>query len=107
RFETEKQDLATVGRECDVAITNGNHGTTAALLLAGKPVLHVPLYLEQVMLARRVADIGAGVHLPTGQPEAMCRCLTQLLQSSHLRRSAAAFATRYAGFDAAAENVRM
>ena len=107
RFETTKLDLSLVGRECEVAITNGNHGTTSGLLLAGKPVLHVPLHLEQLLLARAVSRLGAGLVGPSDQGEALCRCLEELLRSGAPARAAAAFATRHAAFDPFAENRRM
>jgi hypothetical protein len=40
-FERERLDLAQVGRECDFAVLNGNHGTTLSLLLAGRPTLQI------------------------------------------------------------------
>ena len=46
RFEVEPLDMAEVGKTCDLAILNGNAGTTVALLLAGRPSLHVSIYLE-------------------------------------------------------------
>ena len=107
RFETVKVDLSLVGRECDLAITNGNHGTTSGLLLAGKPVLHVPLHLEQLLLARAVSRLGAGLIAPCDEGEALCRRLEELLRSRTAPRAAAAFAARHAAFDPIAENRRM
>ncbi len=47
RFENEPPYLGQVSKECDVAILNGTHNTTASLLLAGKPMLQLPEFLEQ------------------------------------------------------------
>jgi hypothetical protein len=59
------------------------------------------------MLAKRVEAMGAGTSLPPGLPERTPAQLSRLLRSRDMQRSAAAFATKYAGFDAAAENARM
>lgn len=47
RFETRRLDLAQVGAACDLAVLNGNHGTTCAMLLAGRPILQLPRTLER------------------------------------------------------------
>lgn len=107
RFENSKFDMTMVARECDVAITNANHGTTAGLLLAGKPMLHVPLFLEQVMLARAVARLGAGLFIPPDRPEVVAPKMDELLRTPTFPKAAAAFAAKYAGFDPEAENRRM
>jgi hypothetical protein len=43
-LETEWRDLTQVGRECDLAILNGNHGTTVSMLIfqGGHPVWNFP-----------------------------------------------------------------
>jgi UDP:flavonoid glycosyltransferase YjiC (YdhE family) len=107
RFETDKVDLMLVGRQCDVALTHGTHGTTVGLLLAGKPVLHLPLFLEQAILARNVSRLGAGIEAPAARPEVVCGRADDLLASTSYARRAAAFAAHHAGFDPVAENGRM
>jgi UDP:flavonoid glycosyltransferase YjiC (YdhE family) len=44
-----RMDVTRAAAECDVAVLNGGHGVTAEMLLAGKPVLAVPLVLEHQM----------------------------------------------------------
>ncbi len=51
RFADQPVNMARAGQGCDLAILNGTHGATAQILLAGKPSLHFPLFLEQGMLA--------------------------------------------------------
>ncbi|HEX4607770.1 MAG TPA: hypothetical protein VH092_06135 [Urbifossiella sp.] len=82
---------------CDVAVMTG---TTALsqVLLAGKPVVCVPLYLEQSLGAEAVRRMGAGlVALPGGDgfPEA----LDQVIRSPGYRVHATRFAARYAFLD--------
>src|SRR5690606_33749874 len=43
-------DLKTIARSCDLAILNGNHGTTCEFLLAGVPILQIPINFEQAIL---------------------------------------------------------
>src|SRR4051812_8318588 len=45
----QRVDVAAASRECDLAVLNGGRGVTAEMLLAEKPVLAVPLVLEQQM----------------------------------------------------------
>ena len=47
RFETQRLDLKEVAAQCDLAVLSGGQATTLAVLLAGKPILQVPLFLEQ------------------------------------------------------------
>jgi UDP:flavonoid glycosyltransferase YjiC (YdhE family) len=60
QFERRPVDIRRVAHECDIAILNGNHGTTASMLRAGKACLLIPMFTEQAILANRVAALGAG-----------------------------------------------
>ena len=96
RFENERLDLHQVGQECDLAILNGTHGTTAAMLLAGKPALHVPLYLEQALNGAAVARLGAGLSASPRRPEQIAVKLMNLLGSKKHAVAAREVAERYA-----------
>ncbi|HZN67480.1 MAG TPA: glycosyltransferase, partial [Tepidisphaeraceae bacterium] len=43
RLARGRQDLAAAARQCDLAVLNAGQGSTAAMLLAGVPLLLVPL----------------------------------------------------------------
>lgn len=92
-------ELRQVGRECDLAILNGNHGTTVAMLLSGKPTLHVPIHLEQALFVRAVERLGAGVRLDPARPETIGPALGAAIDGDGLRGGAVKFAQRYAGYD--------
>jgi len=95
RFEERPLDLRRIVAECDLAVLNANHGTAAALLLAGKPCVLAPMYLEQLLFARRVEGLGAArVVLKDQAPPA--GLLRETLASC--RGGAEAFARRYAGW---------
>jgi hypothetical protein len=97
-FEREWLDLAEVGRECDAAILNGNHGTTVSLLLAGRPTLQMPLFLEQGIFSAAVERIDAGLVALPSHPDTFHDRLASLLSSSKYQKGAMDFARRYTGF---------
>jgi len=99
RFENERLDLQQVGRECDLAILNGTHGTTVSMLLAGKPMLQLPMYLEQGMNAAAVGRIGAGLTAAPVKPEQIAIRLMTLLHDQRYAEAARRFAANYAEFD--------
>jgi UDP:flavonoid glycosyltransferase YjiC (YdhE family) len=68
-------------------------------LLAGTPVLLLPMQTEQFLISRRVGRTGAGVNAgELRRPLAWRPLLRQLLDDPRFRAAAAAFAQRYAGF---------
>ena len=100
-FEDRPLDLRRVAAECDLAVLNGGHGATAEMLLAGKPVLQVPLVLEQLMTARAVEQFGAGASAPFRRCEPWQGdvALDALLTEDRFALAARRFAHRYAAFD--------
>jgi UDP:flavonoid glycosyltransferase YjiC (YdhE family) len=99
RFEVEPLDMAEVGKTCDLAILNGNAGTTVALLLAGRPSLQVPIYLEQCHFAMAVRRLGAGLTASSDRPQQIVDGLTRMLASETYAEAARRFAARHADFD--------
>ena len=109
RFETGRLDLAAVGRECE-AIHNANHGTLARLLLAGRPMVQLPLTLEQTVLARAVDRTGAAETVLQSSADVggeLARKLDAVLRCDRYAALARAFAERYRDFDPAAQVRRM
>lgn len=84
---------------CDVFVGSGSHGAVAEALLAGKPCLIQHWQMEQRLLAESVAHFGAGLVLAPDQPQTFAPALQRLLEDSSLRRTAQAFAARYADRD--------
>ncbi len=99
RFADKPLNMDKVTKECDLAILNGTHYTTAQLLMAGKPTLHFPLYLEQMLTAHKVEQIGAGLSAPTLKPAEIEEKLNQLLHSGSFAEKAKAFSMRYENED--------
>lgn len=100
RFENQPLDMQRVGRECDWAILNGNHGTLVALLLAGKPTFHVPMYVEQALLVNAVIAMGAGLGASPADRRQIEANFHQMLVDTRCAAAAQAFAARHADFDA-------
>ena len=98
-FESEHVDLAEVGRTCDLAILNGNHGTTVSMLLAGKPTLQVPIALEQGLFSQVVERLGAGILAAPDRPLDVVAGLMQMLGSDKYTEAAKRFAVKYVDYD--------
>jgi UDP:flavonoid glycosyltransferase YjiC (YdhE family) len=92
--------LEAVGRECDLAILNGNHGLTAAMLLAGRPMLQLPIYLEQAHNALGAQRMGMAVSAGIDRPQEIRRVLGLLLESDAYRTAAEGMACKYSHFSA-------
>ncbi|MCY2950959.1 MAG: hypothetical protein NTU53_03165 [Planctomycetota bacterium] len=101
RFANERLDMARVGQECDVAILNANHATAAGLLLAGRPMLNIPLQVEQQLLGQAVSRIGAGEMVgPKGKGRTRIEeVLEQLLWGESHMLAARRFLERHRSFD--------
>jgi UDP:flavonoid glycosyltransferase YjiC (YdhE family) len=46
---------------CDVVVTHGGAGTTLLAIAAGVPACFLPMHADQPVLAKRLADLGAGL----------------------------------------------
>jgi len=80
--------------QADLVICNGNAGTVTGALLAGKPVLMLPQYMEQALTARRVVDAGAGAVPERRTAAAMTRCFDALRPGGSAAAAAARLARR-------------
>ena len=98
-FTDDPIDITRVAGECDIAVTNATFGTTAALLLCGRPVLCIPTNLERLMVGRRVLDMGAGLAVPQSTPEKVRPALKALLTQDRFAAAAGRFRDKYAHLD--------
>ena len=84
----------------DIVICHASHQMTAQALLAGKPLLLLPTQVEQMLIARRVERIGAGVAVAQASPASDFSVpLAILTENKGHGESAASFAARYARLD--------
>jgi hypothetical protein len=100
RFETTRQSLPRVAEQCHLAVTHGNHTSTAYLLSRGVPLLMIPLHTEMEITARRIAALGAGHCVYPRQPEQFAPYLGSLLLTETPKQVAMQLAQRWAPFDA-------
>lgn len=98
-FSAEPVDIDAVRSDCDLAVCHGGAGTTAAMLLAGKPLLLLPTQMEQTMLAKRIAAIGAASTVPPESIRGLGKSLQRAIADGGLRDAARKFADRHAGYD--------
>ena len=103
RFETRRLDLKEVAAQCDLAVLSGGQATTLALLLAGKPILQAPLFLEQALNAMATVRLGAGLIAFPGGVDRTGEQIAELLGSPQYTDAARKFEAKYAGFSPEAE----
>ncbi len=82
----------------DVAITHGSHGTTAAMLLAGVPMLTIPTNIEQLMLSENIQRLKIGIVVKKDKFQAQfSRALDELLTDGNYKHNVKKMAQKYAG----------
>jgi hypothetical protein len=109
RFVNERLNMAEVGQQCDLAILNAGHGTTCDILLAGKPILALPLNAEQQLMAENIERLGAGemVSARLTDRARMESVLEQLLTDSRYTEAAQRFARKYSSFNPKIQRAQM
>ncbi len=100
RFENEPLDIQRVARECDLAVLNANHGTAVVMLRAGRPLLLIPIHLEQALLANAIMRLGAALGAASTSAQEIVTQFQRLLTGEPCAAGARRFAHRYATFDA-------
>lgn len=103
RFATEPIRLASILPSCDLAICHAGHGTLAACLMAGVPMLLLPMQLEQFLASLRLQKLGAAeiVQMEAKIPPDYDALITNLLSNKTYQQKAKAFAKQYSKFDQA------
>lgn len=82
----------------DLAVIYGS-GTMSDALLAGVPLLMVPQVVEQLLVARRIEELGAGLLWRSPRTVESARAIVkEALDNSNLLAGARAFALRHQGF---------
>lgn len=76
-------------RGAKLCVTHGSHGTTAASLLSGCPVVMFPAQVEQYILASKVEQIGCGLIARPGQVK---QAIERVLNEPSFREAAQSFA---------------
>jgi len=92
KFETEPLDLTQVAKQCDLAVLNGGHASTCTMLLAGRPTLQLPFFLEQMLMADAVSRYGLGLGVDPMHGQRVLKALGKLLSDPAYAESAKKFA---------------
>ena len=98
-FSERPVDLGAAVAAADVVICHSGHGTVSAALLGGKPLLLLPLNMEQRMLSARVMQAGAGLAAPALSPEGMRDKFLRLMAEPAFSSAAKRFAERHASHE--------
>jgi UDP:flavonoid glycosyltransferase YjiC (YdhE family) len=102
-FSLDPVRMADVCVECDLGVCHSGINTVQLLVTSGKPVLLVPEHLEQMMTAKRVLDLGAGLVVDYEEPAPDYRNLIgRLLEEPAFAQAAQTVAARHVGHDPAA-----
>lgn len=99
-FADNLQDMAAITRDCDAAVMTNGHSTTAAMLLAGKPMVILPQHLEMFLIGRSIEENGAGLTAPALRREGILGKLARVLDEPSFGEKARAIAQRYSDWDA-------
>lgn len=98
RYAHGPVDLSITLPECDLCVCHAGEATLAQSLLAGVPVLLMPMQAEQFLIARRVAITGAGINVAAlRRPVDYAALLGSMLGAPAHRRAAQDFMQTYAG----------
>jgi len=103
KFADKLQDMIKVANNCELGITNGNPTTTTQFLLAGKPVLMIPLHIEQLIASKAIERIGCGIAVDylQEQPFSYPTAVSQLIATGNKYRQAAQnFANTHSDYQA-------
>jgi hypothetical protein len=106
-YASQPVDLgATYAQRCQLAICHAGEATLAQSLLAGVPLLLLPMQAEQFLMARCVAQTGAGVNAAElRRPTDFKALIQRLLHQPQAADCARAFAKNHANFSHA-EQIR-
>ncbi len=100
RFSTEPIEMAKALSSCDIAVCHAGHGTTSTMLLAGRPLLLLPMNAEQALTAQAVSRLGAGLYVDLEDKESNIKGLLEtVLIDQAFTHGARAFAKRYPDYD--------
>jgi hypothetical protein len=95
KFAEKPLDMDAIGNSANLAICNAGHGATTELLLAGVPLLLLPLNGEQNLVAENVERLGAGLSAPHLQSKGMAEKLELLIKQPQFREAAEKFSNSY------------
>ena len=100
-YEDNRLDPKLVALEADCAVLNATHGTSLDFLLAGKPIVQLPLTLEQSLITQKTLLTGA-VIAPDMSKELsknLSESISTIFSDGSYRKNAESIAEKYRDFD--------
>ncbi len=103
-FSPDPVQLKSIENRADLVICHAGHGTVAASLLMGIPLLLLPTQLEQLLLANKLSalKLSAVIDMRDVQPD-FVQSIKFSLNNDECRRRVSMFANHYADFDSDAQ----
>jgi UDP:flavonoid glycosyltransferase YjiC (YdhE family) len=99
-FASQPVGMDAARRQADLMVCHGGDATVSAALLAGKPLMVLPMHAEQYGMAKNVERLGAGLNVaPENYKPDYRKLFKRLLNEASFTRQAQAFAEKYSGFD--------
>ncbi len=97
-FSQRPLNMNIVAATCELAILNGTHTTVAQMLRAGKPVVSLPMVLEQQLTGMRTVQMEAGRLILHPTVENMAEAIAAAIQPNALP-GAERFSNKYASIE--------
>lgn len=99
RYAAAPVDIAEAMRDCALMVCHAGEATVVQGLLAGVPVLMLPMHREQALMAAQVARTGAAIDANNlRSPSLLAKAIQRLLHEPAFRERARDFARRHADF---------
>lgn len=100
--------ISPAGGDYDLMICHAGHGTVAASLVAGVPLMLAPRYVEQDENSRKVVRMRAGSRTaPDASADALRRVLDELLVTDICKSAATTFRAEHSGYSPIASVSRL
>ena len=74
--------FSTLIEQSDIVLCHGSHNTTVAAVLAGKPLVLLPTYVEQFLTSARIVAAGAGSVPQKLEADSLASCLDAVAPGS-------------------------
>jgi UDP:flavonoid glycosyltransferase YjiC (YdhE family) len=91
--------------QSDLVLCHASHGTVAGSMLAGKPLVMMPTYVEQLLTSARVVAAGAGAVPRRPDARSIARCLDAVAPGSTAQAQARKIATKHKATNASPQAI--
>ncbi|MFZ6646157.1 glycosyltransferase [Undibacterium sp. TJN25] len=107
RFAKEAIHMDSLIPRARFVICSAGVGTIASALLAGKPMLLIPIYTEQFGNAVKIEKLGAGINAKGTIRSDLRQLIKRLIDDPSYAEKAEAFARKYTGFSTSSQMENM